>query len=788
MIYRIGTRGSKLALAQTSFVKARLEVAFPTDAFEIVTISTKGDRVTDRSIASIGDTALFTHEIERALADGEIDLAVHSMKDLPADCADGLTLTKAWPREDPRDVLILKDGLSSLDDLPLGATVATGSPRRSLFLRRIRPDLKIVGIRGNVDTRLRKLFDPQPDEPLLDGLVLAAAGLKRIGRESVVSQYLNVDQMIPAPNQGMLAIEVRAADAELKAKLDSLGSDEVEKIAVCERGFLREIGADCHVPVAAHAAVLDGRLTFSCAYATDERARPAFVQVAGDDPEDLVCRAATEVRRQVAGEVVLVGAGPGDPELITLKGLEAIERADVIVYDRLIPKELLSHAKAGCDCVYVGKTCGNHTMPQGEINALLLKKAMSAACVVRLKGGDPFVFGRGGEEMEYLLSRGVACHVVPGVTSAIAAPSSVGIPVTHRGVSRGFEVITAHARDDEPLDIDFTRLLDTERTLVFLMGLRRVAEIAVALCQAGRAATTPAAVVSAGTTDLSRCVVGTLDDIAGKVDRAGLVSPAILLVGDVVRMRERLGFPLSGRRCLVPEVSSGRNSGRNRLPLLLRGLGAEVNVLTVGRIEPVEGALRAEDLRDVTWLAVTSRNGLLPFDADLVAEVKARRIRIAAIGRATATALEEKGLKADFVSADATGEGFRKALEPLLVSSDVVLHPTLEGMDTALSALAAVCDYRPKGVYRNVAVELEEVVNFSNYDAAFFTCASSVRRVCTRAQGDTCLVAIGPTTRAALEALGKRSVAMACKPTPEALVSEYMRQLGDASQNLYREK
>ena len=813
MNYRIGTRGSKLALVQTAFVRDRLERAYPDDTFETVVIKTKGDAVTDRPIAAIGDNALFTREIEQALLEGRIDLAVHSMKDLASACPAGLTLAKAWPREDPRDVFIARDRRTTLENLPIGATVATGSPRRDLLLRRLRPDLTVVGIRGNVDTRLRKLFEPAADEPHLDGLVLAAAGLKRLGREREILQCLPENEMIPAANQGQLAIELRASDEALKAKVDALGDDAAETVATAERAFLREIGADCHVPVGAFARVTEGGVKLRCVFARSVMETPAFADVTAETPDEAARRAAAAIRRQVAGRVTLVGAGPGDPGLITVKGLAAIKAADAIVYDRLISDELLAFAKPGCELVYVGKQSGNHTLPQTEINALLVRKAMTCGRVVRLKGGDPFVFGRGGEEVECLVAHGVRCEVVPGVTSAVAAPASVGIPVTHRGVAQGFEVVTAHAAEGESLKIDFSRLADSKSTAVFLMGLRRVGEIAAALVAAGRPRETPAAVVSAGTTPGARCVEGTLGDIAAKTEAAGVASPAILVVGEVVKLRARLGFPLAGRRFLVPEIGgdcgAGRagneavgarragngigadaGGGKGRLVALLRGLGAEVDELEVGRIVSVPGALTAETLAGVTWLVFSSRNGLLPFDAALVDEVRRREIRIAAIGKATAAACAARGLKADFVAAESTGEGMLGEFRALLKPSDFVLHPTVaeepdslariardgrgsalvqEGRASALARIAENCRYMAVGVYRNEATSLAGPVDLGRYDAAFFTCASSARRVFAQATGSTKALAIGPATRTALAELGANDIRTAATPSVEAL-------------------
>ena len=257
---RVGTRGSRLALAQTQSVCRRLQSAFPQISFEPVVIKTVGDSVLDRPIRDIGVDAPFTQSIERALLSGEIDLAVHSMKDLASELPEGLVLAKAWSRGDPRDALVCRGNCRTLDDLPRGAVVATGSLRRSFFLGRRRPDLEIVDIRGNVDTRLRKLFDPAPGERNIDALVLAAAGLVRLGRADAITEFLDPSWMIPAPNQGQLAIEMRKADQELKEMVDSLGDDDAERVAAAERGFLRSTGGNCRDVVAAYARIVDGEL------------------------------------------------------------------------------------------------------------------------------------------------------------------------------------------------------------------------------------------------------------------------------------------------------------------------------------------------------------------------------------------------------------------------------------------------------------------------------------------------------------------------------------------------
>ena len=248
MHYVIGTRGSKLALTQAESVKRKLEETYSSDSFEIKIIHTTGDKNPNQALETIGTKGVFTDEIEHQLLSGEIALAVHSMKDMPGEIDGRLTFAKAWEREDPRDVLILKNA-GSFSELPQGAVIGTGSKRRAYQLKKLRPDISVVNIRGNVDTRIRKLQDETQG---LDGIVLAAAGLKRLNREKEITEYLSFDVMIPAPTQGILAIETRKDNTELLKKLDVLANEEADLAATLERRFLNEIGGDCHYPMGAY--------------------------------------------------------------------------------------------------------------------------------------------------------------------------------------------------------------------------------------------------------------------------------------------------------------------------------------------------------------------------------------------------------------------------------------------------------------------------------------------------------------------------------------------------------
>ena len=282
MHYRIGTRGSKLALVQSEYVKRRMEEAYPEDTFELLIIKTTGDKVTDKPLAAIGTKGLFVKEIEEELLSGSIDMAVHSMKDMPAECATGLTFAKAWKREDCRDVLILKTA-GSFSELPSGAVIGTGSLRRACQLAMLRPDIQFTAIRGNVDTRINKLMD---DSYGLDGIVLAAAGLNRLGRSSEITEYLDSEVVIPAPAQGVLAIETAEVNTELLDKINALSDDNSDREAVAERTFLRLTGGGCHAPVGAHCVTKEnGDLRMVVFFGNDDCSRILRIEVTGTDSE-----------------------------------------------------------------------------------------------------------------------------------------------------------------------------------------------------------------------------------------------------------------------------------------------------------------------------------------------------------------------------------------------------------------------------------------------------------------------------------------------------------------------
>ncbi len=354
-----------------------------------------------------------------------------------------------------------------------------------------------------------------------------------------------------------------------------------------------------------------------------------------------------------AGCVYLVGGGCGAADLITLRGLRLLQECDVLLYDDLLDDALLRETRPDCERIFVGKRYGSHAMRQEEIHALLRQKASEGKMVVRLKGGDPFVFGRGGEEALFLRQEGIAYAVVPGVSAAIAVPAAAGIPVTHRGLARSFHVITGHTAGGTLPDFD--TLAKLEGTLVFLMGLHHLEEIASGLCRGGKSPQTPAAVISQGGTPRQRVVRAALGELVAAVRRANLIAPAVIVVGDVAGLdvSDTTQYPLGGVRIGV----TGTKRLCARLGERLRALGAAVTEMDYLRIVPhFDHPMLADALRhwrDYAWCVFTSPNGAeLFFDYLREQRWDLRRlagVKLAAVGAGTAAALERRGIYPDYL-------------------------------------------------------------------------------------------------------------------------------------------
>jgi uroporphyrinogen III methyltransferase/synthase len=471
------------------------------------------------------------------------------------------------------------------------------------------------------------------------------------------------------------------------------------------------------------------------------------------------------------GVVYLVGAGPGDPGLMTARSLELIASADTIFHDRLIPPGALAGAREDAELVYVGKAPGRPSVPQEEIGKLLIEAARAGQSVVRLKGGDPFVFGRGGEEGEALREAGVEFEVVPGVTAGVAASAYAGIPVTHRDDASAVAFVTGHEDPEKPeTALDWEALARFPGTLVFYMGVKRLGDNAAALIAAGRDADEPAAAVERGTMDGQHTVVATLGSLAETVEREGIGAPALIVVGPVVERRETLAWlerrPMYGKRVVVTRARAQASS----LAARLRELGAEVVELPAIRIEPTiesEEVRRAvEQIGEYALVCLTSPNGVrLLFKAMDRAGIDARAlagVTVAAIGPGTARALAKRGIAADIVPERFVAESLVESLETVEVEGKRVLVPrAAEARDVIpewLENRGAEVDV--VAVYETVreAPDDAAVEAAQSADYVTFTSSSTVRNL-TEALGDRFpakarVVSIGPVTSEAAHDAG----------------------------------
>lgn len=447
--------------------------------------------------------------------------------------------------------------------------------------------------------------------------------------------------------------------------------------------------------------------------------------------------------KTMKGKVYLVGSGPGDPGLITVKGLECIERADVLIYDFLASPIFLKHAPENAEIIYVGKKGGDHTLSQEKINSLIVEKAKSGLTVTRLKGGDPFIFGRGGEEAEVLINAEIPFEIVPGVTSAIAAPAYAGIPLTHRKFTSTLAFVTGH---EDPLkeesSIDWTALARGIGTIVFLMGVKNLPYITNRLISHGMDPDTPVALIRWGTTPRQTTVTGKLDTISERAKNAGFKPPAVIVVGHVVKLRERMKWfenrPLMGRSIVVTRA----REQASELVKRLSDLGAEclecptIKVAPPDDLKPLDKAI--ENLSAYDWLIFTSVNGVNFFFNRLFVNNKDVRalsnVHTAVIGPATAKRLFDFGLQSDIVPESYRAESIIKAFAGKDINGKKMLLPRAKEarpiLPLELTRMGAVVDevtaYCTRAVQDNVDLMLTRLKE-KTIDLITFTSSSTVK-------------------------------------------------------------
>ncbi len=496
----------------------------------------------------------------------------------------------------------------------------------------------------------------------------------------------------------------------------------------------------------------------------------------------------------MSGKVYLVGAGPGDPGLLTLRAREVLSFADVVVYDALANEAFLSFAKPGAELVYVGKIADRHALSQGGINALLVDRASRGKTVARLKGGDPYIFGRGGEEAQELLAAGVAFEEVPGISSTVSAPAYAGIPLTHRDYASSVTIVTGHENPDKAKSaLDWPALARSASTLVFVMGMRNLPFIVERLLEAGMAPGTPAALVYRGTTPRQRSLVAELASLPEEARRQGFTNPSVIVVGEVCRLRESLNWfesrPLFGRRIVVTRAREQASS----LAASLSALGAEVVQFPTIRVEPLPDASALDAavsaLASYGWIVFTSVNGVKHFWKALRKRgLDARALggcRLAAIGPATARALESHGLHADLVPPKYVAEGVAEGLKAQggLKGARVLLPRAArarEVLPEVLRGEGALVDVVP--CYRTVpeeapAAEILERLRSGDVDCVTFGSSSTVENFLALVPAETLrshpsvlLAAIGPVTAATLERHGLKASIQPSEYTIPALV------------------
>ncbi|ACQ52160.1 uroporphyrinogen-III C-methyltransferase [Clostridium botulinum] len=459
-------------------------------------------------------------------------------------------------------------------------------------------------------------------------------------------------------------------------------------------------------------------------------------------------------------KVYLIGAGPGDEELITLKAIRALKKCTAVMYDRLANGELLKYLAPSCEIYYCGKEPGCHYKSQDEINKMLVKLAKEGHIVGRIKGGDPYVFGRGGEEALDLLEENIEFEVIPGVTSPVSVLNYAGIPITHRGISRGFHIFTAMTKDK--LDIDWKSVVNIGGTLVFLMGLGRLELITKGLIENGMDKESKIAVVMKGTTSKQKKVIGNLENIVEKVKEAKLESPVIIVVGEVVSFSDKLNWyekkPLFGRNICITRTKEQAKE----LKVQLLDLGAEVTEINSIEIKNTEESLKSylSKLKEYDYIALTSVNAVKIFFDYLIKEnIDIRNInaKFAAIGPATSEAIKMRGIMPSIKSKHFVAESLFEEMKRHIQRGDKILVPrSKDARPFLVDALKEEgCIVDEVHIYETLCGKCTHTERFENADTVLFTSPSTVKNMISMVGIDSIkeknIIAIGPITAAELD-------------------------------------
>lgn len=511
------------------------------------------------------------------------------------------------------------------------------------------------------------------------------------------------------------------------------------------------------------------------------------------------------------GMVYLIGAGPGDPGLFTLKGKRILEKADVVIYDRLVGEALLNMVRADAEKIFVGKAAGRHAMSQEDINRLLVEKAQQGCLVARLKGGDPFLYGRGGEEAQFVRQHGLDFEVVPGITSAIAVPAYAGIPVTHRDATSSFAVITGHEKPGkQKSSIQWKHISTGIGTLVFLMGLENLSFICSSLISHGRDPRTPVALIRWGTLPEQQVLTGSLETIVEQVEQVGFQPPAVIVVGEVVKLRRELSWlerkPLWGKRVVVTRS----RAQASQLVEQISDLGGEAMEFPSIHIEK-ESDLRSlhkvfKHLERYHWIIFTSVNAVDIFFQELLANGYDIRdlkgIKLAAIGPATRAKLNQRGLKVEVVPEEYRAEGMIQSMQSLVRPGQRVLLPRARGARTILPEQLRRAGLQVDEIYlyESVSVtsanrEMVERIRQGDMDVLTFTSSSTVHNFVTIIGQENILkinqvmiACIGPITADTARQYGFTVDVVAAEYTIQGLVDAVLKALNANGEGEYHDR
>ncbi len=677
-IFKIGTRASPLAIKQVEEVVGYLKEFYPEMKYEICRIDTCGDKDKITPISDIEGTDFFTKEIDTALLEKKIDFAVHSAKDIPDKIADGLYLAAITKPLDNSDALVSKNNLK-LSQLPHGAKIGASSQRRKTQLKAYRSDLQIVDIRGTISERLKKLQNSD-----LDGIIVASCALIRLGLENNITEKIAFDILKPHPWQGALAVVARKEDEEM---IEVVRKIDMRNVTTSNLGGFK-------------------------------------------------VQATSNLRGFNAGKVYLVGAGPGDPGLITVKGLEVLRLAEVVIYDYLVDKRLLDEVSPDAELICTDtlgkkKHLDGFLKAQENINAVMVKKAKEGKKVIRLKNGDPAIFSRISQELDALTKEKIEFQIIPGVTAASAAGALNGISLTDRRFASNCVFVTGHEdQTKSKSSIDWDTIAKND-TIVLYMAVESLANIVKRLVQAGKDKNTPIAIIHDVSLITQKVLTGTLKDILAKARKATVKPPAIIIIGEVVKLEAEFNWLKKNKRVLFTGLSKERffiKGNYFHLPL--------IKIVPMQDYKEFDNYLR--NIQAFDWIVFGSRYGVEYFFPRLKSVGYDSRIlsgiKIAAVGNSTKEKLLEFSILADLTPKKESSEGLIEEFKKIDIAGKKFFLPRSDisdkGLSDALRGLGA--DITTSFAYRNIMPKELPDLDLKAFDEIMFTSPSTVRNFLKR--------------------------------------------------------